>query len=216
MINYLTIQDAIEHEIEIKKSRFICYLSPIQDENNFQEILSSIRKQHYKATHHCYAYILGQDHSIQRMSDDGEPSGTAGLPILEVLKQAELTYLSAIVVRYYGGTKLGSGGLIRAYSQATSQALNQLSIYQNIHQAILTATFDYAQLDRFNHHLDCFSHSLTVQDTLYTDKVILQLATYADQAASLKEELVNFFSGQVDLQDQGYRDVTLPYQNPLS
>ena len=122
MVNYYSIKEPIIHEIDIKKSRFITYLIPIQTEEEFNEQLAAIRKKHYKATHHCQAFILNADSSIQRMSDDGEPSGTAGVPMLEVLKRNNLTYIMAVTVRYFGGTKLGAGGLIRAYSTSVSEA----------------------------------------------------------------------------------------------
>ena len=110
MINYRSIQDTIVHELEIKKSRFISYLIPIQNEEEFQVNLDQIKKEHPKATHHCYAYILEETGQIQRMSDDGEPSGTAGKPILDVLRANEMTDCVVAVTRYFGGILLGSGG----------------------------------------------------------------------------------------------------------
>lgn len=137
MPNYISIQSPITDQIEIKKSNFQTYLFPVKSESECIQHQHNLRKDHPKANHHCFAYILGPDRLIQRMSDDGEPSGTAGSPILEVLKKEGLTNLLVVVVRYFGGTKLGAGGLIRAYSAATSQALQKANFIQNISQIMI-------------------------------------------------------------------------------
>jgi len=113
-VTYRTIRQDGETEIEIKKSRFICSLKRIQSEDEAKAFIQALKKEHWKANHHCSAYVLGENHEIQRSSDDGEPSGTAGVPILEVLKKNDLINMVAVVTRYFGGTKLGAGGLIRA------------------------------------------------------------------------------------------------------
>lgn len=209
-INYRSIQTPLIDEIEIKKSRFITYLYPIFTEEEFQEHLAAIRKEHYKATHHCQAYILNPDQSIQRMSDDGEPSGTAGVPMLEVLKQNELTYIMAVTVRYFGGTKLGAGGLIRAYSSAVSEALKQATIIKNVTQTIIALTLDYNQIDTFNYQLQETDLPITILDTEYTDKVTYTLAIDLDQVQTVHEAVVNRFSGQLDWLELGEQTVDIP------
>ena len=116
------------HSIEIQKSEFICYLKHVESEEEFKEYLSAIRKKHYDATHVCSAFIC---HDLYRSNDDGEPSGTAGKPILNVLIKRQLDETCALVVRYFGGTKLGAGGLIRAYGNAVSECLKQAVLVEN-------------------------------------------------------------------------------------
>ena len=125
------IKEEISQEIVVEKSRFICCMKHVKDEQAFREYLSSIRKKYYDASHVCGAFICG---NTKRSNDDGEPAGTAGAPILNVLEKNKLNETCAIVVRYFGGIKLGAGGLIRAYGNAVSQTL---------HNAILAEDFEY-------------------------------------------------------------------------
>ncbi|MCR8969988.1 YigZ family protein [Facklamia sp. 7083-14-GEN3] len=212
MFNYLSIQKEIIHEIEIKKSRFICYLIPIKSEEEFNQHLLSIQKKHYKANHHCYAFSLEADSSIQRMSDDGEPTGTAGLPMLEVLRQEKLTFIAAVVVRYFGGTKLGAGGLIRAYTQAVSESCQLAKKIKNVNQTILQIEIDYAQLDRFNHNLDQMPGLPSVLSTEYLEKIQMTIAIHSDHLDEFDSYLVNFFSGQVQIDNLGDRDIDMPFK----
>ncbi|MBG9981610.1 YigZ family protein [Aerococcaceae bacterium DSM 111020] len=209
-VNYLSILTPIIDEIEIKKSRFITYLFPIQSEDEFDTHLAAIRKEHYKATHHCQAFILNEDASIQRMSDDGEPSGTAGVPMLEVLKNNDLTYIMAVTVRYFGGTKLGAGGLIRAYSSAVSEALDKAIIVKNVTQLIVDCVIDYSQNDLFTYLMEETTLPITIMDTKYTDKVTYQLALDKDKASEIHEQLIDRFSGQIEWETQDEQTVDIP------
>lgn len=213
MPNYYSIKSPIIDEIDIKKSRFITYLYPIRTEEEFNSHLSDIRKEHYRATHHCQAYILGDDSMIQRMSDDGEPSGTAGVPMLEVLKQNDLTYIMAVVVRYFGGIKLGAGGLIRAYSTSVSEALKKATIIQNRTQMIIEMTLDYNQVDPFQYFLEQTALPITLMDTQYTDKVTYTLAIHLEKVENAHNELIERFSGQLTWNEVGEQTVDLPIKN---
>ena len=210
MVNYYSIEAPLIHEIEIKKSRFLTYLIPIESEADFQEELAAIRKEHYKATHHCQAFILGDDSMIQRMSDDGEPAGTAGVPMLEVLKQENLTYVMAVVVRYFGGVKLGSGGLIRAYSNAVSEALKEATIIKNINQMMVNVELRYDQMDSFTYYMSQTELPITLKDTVYTDTVTFNLAINLEAVTEVHDELTNRFSGQLSWTDLGEQTVNLP------
>ena len=128
MEDYNTVLTPCETEIEIKKSKFINLVYHGENEETMETILSEIRKKHYKATHVCWAYVLNSEQKRQKASDDGEPSGTAGKPILEVINHRELRDVLVVVVRYFGGVKLGTGGLIRAYSSGASDVLNMSQI----------------------------------------------------------------------------------------
>lgn len=210
MFNYYSIEAPLIHEIEIKKSRFLTYLIPIESEADFQEELAAIRKEHYKATHHCQAFILGDDSMIQRMSDDGEPAGTAGVPMLEVLKQENLTYVMAVVVRYFGGVKLGSGGLIRAYSNAVSEALKEATIIKNINQMMVNVELRYDQMDSFTYYMSQTELPITLKDTVYTDTVTFNLTINLEAVTEVHDELTNRFSGQLSWTELGEQTVNLP------
>jgi uncharacterized YigZ family protein len=123
---YLSIKSPAEGEYKEKGSKFICLLRPLSSEEEFEEFLNNAKSLHSKARHHCYAYRLGLNAQTYRFNDDGEPSGTAGRPILSQLKSNELTNLAAIVIRYFGGTKLGASGLANAYKESTKAALNNV------------------------------------------------------------------------------------------
>lgn len=130
MNSYRTIGESGQAEIMIQKSRFLTFVYPVTSEADCQTYLSQIKKKYYDATHHCSAYIIGLDQDCQKANDDGEPSGTAGRPILEILKKQALTNILVIVTRYFGGTKLGANGLIRAYGKSTLAGLAASTIVE--------------------------------------------------------------------------------------
>ncbi len=142
--SYRTLTGAVETEIEIKRSRFIGLVAPVADEERAREVIAQRRAEHPKARHHCTAFVLDPDSRTRRFSDDGEPAGTAGAPILDVLLGHELTYALAVVTRYFGGTLLGAGGLVRAYGEATSQAIAAARIVTHSQRVPVTVTADYA------------------------------------------------------------------------
>lgn len=214
-MDYISLKNPIQTEIEIKKSRFLCYLFPIESTEDFDQELTRIRKEHYKANHHCSAYILNEASNIQKASDDGEPSGTAGVPMLEVLKHHQLTYCAAVVVRYFGGTKLGTGGLIRAYGQAVSQAIetayHQNSIVKNRSQALIEVGLDYAQYDSFQYFLNQTPLEVSLMDTQYTDTIQCLVSLPLPDSLLFEEELISRFNGQVTFTDKGQECVDVPY-----
>ena len=126
--SYITVKSSASDEFTIEKSRFIGYACPCASESEALSFLQSIRDQHHGATHHCYAYIIGENAGIMRYSDDGEPGGTAGLPIVEVMKSSHVVNCCVVVVRYFGGVLLGTGGLVRAYTQGCKTALKAAGI----------------------------------------------------------------------------------------
>lgn len=209
-VNYYSIQKPVVCEIEIKKSRFITYLYPIETEEDFQDHLADIRKEHYKATHHCQAYIIGDDSTIQRMSDDGEPSGTAGVPMLEVLKQNQLTYVMAVTVRYFGGIKLGAGGLIRAYSQAVADAVKEAQIIKNIDQNLVLLEIEYNQHDAFTYYLDQSDLPITILDTEFTNRVVYHLAIDSDAYETSHATMIEILSGKGTWLDLGVETIDIP------
>ncbi len=211
MPNYISIQSPVSDQIEIKKSNFQTYLFPVKTEADCSTLLQALRKDHPKANHHCFAYILGEDQNIQRMSDDGEPAGTAGPPILEVLKQEDLTNLLAIVVRYFGGVKLGAGGLIRAYSTAVSQALKKAHLIQNINQMLVEVKLAYPQVDRFNYELSLLKGKVTPIDQSFADQVTFKLAIKEAAVEEVKQHLNNCLNGQLTWQELGIQTIDIPF-----
>ena len=147
------------------------------------------------------------------MSDDGEPSGTAGIPILEVLKQENLTYLMAVVVRYFGGIKLGAGGLIRAYSSATSQALQISTLVENTNQAIINLNMAYKLNDSFQYFISQLANPPQILDSQYLDTVIHQIAISQEEADLLEQQLADRFNQQIDWQFDHIRPVNLPIKS---
>ena len=137
-------EDGQVHE-EIKKSRFICHAKRVYSEEEARNFITAIKKEHYKATHNCSAFIVGERSEIKRTSDDGEPSGTAGVPMLGVLENNNLTNVCVVVTRYFGGIKLGAGGLIRAYAGSVALAVKEIGIIEIKEQAGIDIQMSYAQ-----------------------------------------------------------------------
>ncbi len=169
---YKAIKSTIESELIAKKSRFICILNPISDTNEIEEILANIRKKYPGARHYCYAYRIRSDGSIsEKYSDDGEPNSTAGVPMLNVLKQQEIENVLAVVVRYFGGTLLGTGGLVRAYSGSVIQSLDQSEIIAMEYSRLLRIKMDYSYYGNFQNK--CLTHFNQIVDTSFADQVII-------------------------------------------
>ncbi|GAA3985987.1 YigZ family protein [Allokutzneria multivorans] len=145
-----TLKQSGEHELEIKKSRFLCALARVADEDEAREVIRSRRKLHVGAGHHCSAYVLDD---AQRSSDDGEPAGTAGVPMLEVLRRRELTGVVAVVSRYYGGVKLGAGGLIRAYGGVVAEAVDVLGVVERRPVLLVSTVVDYLRAGKLENEL---------------------------------------------------------------
>lgn len=168
-----SIEEITEHTLVIKKSEFICTLIPLNDENKINETIDFYKEKYKDATHNCVAYLVG---TKERANDDGEPSGTAGLPMLNVLKKQELSNIIAIVTRYFGGIKLGAGGLTRAYSQAVAEALKEANIVEKHLIDVYDVSLDYSFTKKFEHLLkvnaiDCINKEYSEQVTyrLYID-----------------------------------------------
>jgi uncharacterized YigZ family protein len=160
-----TIKQSGTHEIEIRRSRFVCALGRVRTEAQAQEFIAERRRAHRDASHNCTAYILGDHGEVTRNSDDGEPAGTAGLPMLEVLSRRELTGTVAVVTRYFGGIKLGAGGLIRAYGQAVSETIDLIGVVERRTVVTVTVTVEHARAGRLRR--DLHARGYTPVDTRY-------------------------------------------------
>jgi uncharacterized YigZ family protein len=167
---YYTVKGYSEQEIIIQKSRFIAHIKGVTSEEEAQQFLQEIKKQHWDANHNCYAYCIGENNAIQKANDDGEPSGTAGIPILEVIKKKNLNDTIIIITRYFGGIKLGAGGLIRAYGKCASEGVNCSNIIKRQPMTPMKTKIDYTMLGR-------------VENSIRSSKYILKGIEYTDQVA---------------------------------
>ena len=145
--SYLTIAEPAEAIYKERSSKFLTYAYPVESEGEIKELLDALRKQYYDATHHCYAYRLGAQGEMFRANDDGEPSGTAGKPILGQLLSANLTNCLVVVVRYFGGTKLGVSGLIQAYKESTAEVIAVSKIIEKTVDRVVKIDFDYTSMN---------------------------------------------------------------------
>ena len=182
----------------IEKSRFITYSTHVESEEQARAFIANIRAEHSLATHVCYAFIADKTGNLQRFSDDGEPQGTAGVPMLEVLKAKKLYETAVAVVRYFGGIKLGAGGLVRAYSSCTAENLDGADIRVLEVCVEVYCTVDYTGVDSLQKYLS--SHTCTPLSTDYGEKVRCKIAVKKAQANAFEGGLVDYMHGRVVLE----------------
>ncbi|KRM72340.1 YigZ family protein [Lacticaseibacillus brantae] len=209
MTPYITIAHDGEYEFSEKKSRFICQMARVKSDEAAQTFITEIKKKQYKATHNVAAYVLGEHDEIQRAFDDGEPTGTAGVPMLQVIQQMHLKDVVAVTTRYFGGTKLGAGGLIRAYANSVSEAAHHIGLVERRLQKNVSLHITYAQLGTVQNFLE--QANQPIAETTYTDVVTVQLFIDANRVAILETELTDRLNGQVHIEigQDSYREVPL-------
>ena len=207
-MEFRTIREDGQVQEEIKKSRFICHAKRIYSEEEARDFITAIKKEHYKATHNCSAFIIGERSEIKRTSDDGEPSGTAGVPMLGVLENHNLTNVCVVVTRYFGGIKLGAGGLIRAYAGSVALAVKEIGIIEIKEQAGIQIQMTYAQYQEYGNFLK--EHHLMELETNFTDQVETMIFVDKENKEHIKSELIEFYNGKVILVDKGLREVEVP------
>lgn len=200
MINYKTIQGSGEASYEIQKSRFLAFVQNVTREEEAQAFILNKKKLHWEARHCCSAYVLGERGQLQKADDDGEPSGTAGKPILEVLKKQELSDIVIVIVRYFGGIKLGAGGLIRAYGKAASLGLASSQLVTKTLFRRLDLTIAYALLGALENYLH--QQEIRIADKNYSDTVTLTLLVPETAAAAQQEALINLTAAQCRIEER--------------
>ena len=183
-------------ELEIKKSRFLCYLHKSFSEADAKEFIQQIKKLHPNARHHCYAFIIGEQNELQRSNDDGEPQGTAGRPMLDVLLGEEVHNAAVVVTRYFGGTLLGTGGLVRAYSKSVQEGLRASKIIEKKIGALLGIRTDYNGLGKVQYLLG--QRGLTITGSEYTDIVTVETLVPQAQLQELKEAITEGTNGRAE------------------
>lgn len=194
LTQYLTVAGRGDHEIVIEKSRFISHIARVETEDAAQAFIQEIKKKHKDATHNCSAYMIGEQNQIQKALDDGEPSGTAGVPILEVLKKKELKDTAVVVTRYFGGIKLGAGGLIRAYSKATSEGINTTGVVIRKLMRVISTTVDYTWLGKLENELR--SSIYQIKEIQYLDKVNILVYVEETQKETYTAWITELTNGQ--------------------
>ena len=207
-MEFRTIKEDGQVQEEIKKSRFICHVKRVCSEEEARAFITAVKKEHYKATHNCSAFIIGERSEIKRTSDDGEPSGTAGLPMLGVLENHNLTNVCVVVTRYFGGIKLGAGGLIRAYAGSVAFAVKEIGIVEIKEQTGIQIQMSYAQYQEYGNFLK--EHNLMELETNFTDQVDTIIFVDKEDKEDTRAALIEFFNGKVILTDQGLREVEVP------
>lgn len=193
---YKSILKEASDSFEVKKSEFIGYSKPVETEEEAIEFIDEIKSKHKDATHNCSAYIIGENSIIQRFDDDGEPSGTAGIPMLEVLKREELTNLCVVVTRYFGGIKLGGGGLIRAYSKGSKVAVDAGVIVDKKPYTLISATYDYVHHGKIINHIEMNNYKL--KNIEYLENVSIKMLISNEILEDFKMELVNITSDNIE------------------
>ncbi len=199
-MSYFTIKDEASAEFEERKSVFIGYAKRVKTEEEAKEFVAKIKTMHKQATHNCSAYIVGENKGIQRYSDDGEPQGTAGIPILEVIKKNDLTDIAIVVTRYFGGILLGAGGLVRAYSKGASEAIKVGGIVEKVKGLEIKAKLDYDLLGKIQYI--CGKNQWHIEDTIYTDKVEIIMYCESKKYDTIHGSFVEATNGKVIISEE--------------
>ncbi|MFD2629178.1 YigZ family protein [Oceanobacillus kapialis] len=197
LATYFTVKQTGIEEIVIQKSRFIGHVARVETEEAAQQFIQEIKKKHAAATHNCSAYMIGEHDQIQKANDDGEPSGTAGVPILEVLKKKNLKDTVVVVTRYFGGIKLGAGGLIRAYGNATTEALRGSGIVERQLMQGMSVTVDYTLLGKLENVLRQSNYILETIN--YMDKVEFIVFVKTGEEDSFQDWMIDLTSDQAKI-----------------
>ena len=200
-MDYITVKENYESEIEIKKSIFIGHIFRADTVEQAESYLEQVRKKHYKATHNCYAYIIGEKKEYQKASDDGEPAKTAGRPILNVIEQNDITNVLIVVTRYFGGVKLGAGGLIRAYSASASDVLNKTDLIKKEETIKINLTYDYNLHGKIEDYLR--KSGYTLETPVFLDKVTYLAYVNTVDKEKFKDDLIALTNAKIEIEEQG-------------
>ena len=201
---YKTLLKEANDEVIINKSRFIGYAAPVKTVEEALSFLDRIRTKHKDATHNCYAYIIGQNAGIMRYSDDGEPGGTAGMPIIEVMKARGVVDCAVVVTRYFGGILLGAGGLVRAYTQGCVIALNAAQVCEMHPTEKWMFEVAYPLWDKVQHTLKALP--VRLESTEFTTAVAFEISVKAEDSEAVQVELTQVTDGRIEglLEEESY------------
>ena len=208
MKHFKTVYKESEAELQISKSRFIGYVKPVEDENDAIRFIEKIKKKHWDASHNVPVYVIGENFGIQRATDDGEPSGTAGVPILEMLKKEAITDVCIVVTRYFGGVKLGTGGLVRAYTQSAKAALEAAEIVEKKVNILLKLDFDYHYHGKLQNYF-LGEPQIIIKETFFTDRISLEIYVEPEFEMGVTNQIIELTSGQVEIETIGVFYLTI-------
>jgi len=197
MSSYKTLHKFGSDEYIVEKSTFIGYAKPIDTEQEAIDFVNEIKKKHKDATHNVWAYTVGENMNIQRYSDDGEPQGTAGIPTLEVIKKEDLRDVVVVVTRYFGGIKLGAGGLVRAYTKGAKIGIEAGIVIEKVKYTEVRIKIEYTQLGKIQNEI--MNLGFTVKDTVYSEDVEIIVYSKVKDVQSLTERMVDITSGTADV-----------------
>lgn len=193
--SYITVRESASDEVTIQKSRFIGYACPCAEEEEAQRFIQSLREKHRDARHHCYAYVIGENAGIMRYSDDGEPGGTAGMPMMDVLKKEKIVNCCVVVVRYFGGILLGTGGLVRAYTQGCKLALAAAGLVRMELSETVRCRVSYSVWNQLQYAVT--KMPVLVDSITYQDAVEFSLCAKKRDIAAATESLGNISEGKI-------------------
>ena len=196
---YRTVEQLGQDEVVIEKSTFIGYAKPVENEEAALAFIQEIKKKHRDATHNVPAYVLGEHNEVQRCNDDGEPSGTAGVPVLEVLKKENVRNVAIVVTRYFGGIKLGTGGLVRAYTKGAKVALESAKIITRVLYQTVIVSVDYTLLGSLQNQLKLKQYG--IRDVVYEDVVHLHVWVEEEDVPNFKAQVIEWTNGRAAIAD---------------
>lgn len=210
---YYTVNSQGTDEIIIQKSRFIGHIQRVETEEAARTFIQTVKQEHPNATHNCSAYVIGEHNQIQKANDDGEPSRTAGIPMLEVLLKKDLKDSAVVVTRYFGGIKLGAGGLIRAYSQTTSKAIQTTGMVRRVRTQGMSVTVSYTLLGKLKDMLENSAYILNSMQ--YSEQVTFSIYVPVGEEETFREWMTNATSGEADISKTkvAYTEQPVPAQS---
>lgn len=200
LLQYKTVYQGGEGEITEKKSKFIATVRPVKTEEEALAFLEEMKKKYWDARHNCYVYSIGKNREYTRCSDDGEPSGTAGRPMLDVILGEDIYDVAVVVTRYFGGVLLGTGGLVRAYSKAVQEGLGNSTVIEKKYGYSLSVTTDYTGIGKLQYIAG--ERGLPILDSEYTDKVVLHLMVPSEEREAVEKEIIEGLNGRVKIQKE--------------
>ena len=212
--SYLSVKKPAESEIVIEKSRFICSVSPVNGEEDAKNFVSEVKAKHKTATHNCYAYIADENGFYIKFSDDGEPQGTAGMPMLEVLKNKKLFKVATVVTRYFGGIKLGAGGLVRAYSDSVCSGLNSAGIVEYIKSNVVEIEVGFSLYSKILKYFETII--VNVNSTNFTsDGAVINFTIPSSNLSSVSASILDLSSGKINTKNllETYEIFNKKYEN---
>lgn len=207
MKSYLTVETKSEGIYEEKRSKFLAKVFHVENQDEAKNIILNVKKEYYDARHNCYAYIIGEDKKQQKFFDDGEPSGTAGAPIMDAINKKDLTNVLITVTRYFGGIKLGAAGLTRAYNKAANTALENAKIIKMESFFEIKLTLDYSLLSGLEYYLR--KENIKTKTSDYNEKVALNILVLKDKLESVKKDITELSAGKILTEDIGEESVAV-------